>query len=381
MFSALAATFLLSVSAASAQDCDASALAKAINLESAHGVAASFIALTGCDSDAARAAAPRAFERMLYGEDAESAVMAAIELGSEEIARGWISNLFSDERSRLLKGMGRQCEGNPAIVRFLMESSEALGDRFWDDRWHRALIPCRDHAVTVLLTQALQDRTVQNDPTRFDSILEVFIEHAGAHAIPWLVALMPAVRESNQVSVVQGFGTALNVGGEVKPHLARAASAAIQELAPELSPPAIYRARKLLESLGDQRAADGLVCMRYWDRLHTPGYLMWGAVVLEVAECKNGKTRIEAHHVQVQDRCKRWPDQIHPAVQQTFGMDWTGQLAARCKGTSTLEHLVPEEPFVDQAAYEAWRDATLLQVQERPAQQIEVLARGSADLP
>ncbi len=372
---------LLQLAAARAQDCEAKALSAALETASPHSAAHHFAQLASCDEERARQAAPAAFERMLYGEEAEAAVVAAIDMGSGTDARSWIARLFPDERVRLLKGLGKRCTDQPAIARFLLDSPAALGEQFWDERWHRALIPCQDHGVTVLLTQALQDREVQNHATRFDSILETFIEHAGPAAIPWLSALMPAVREVNQESVVAAFATAAGAPGPVEPEVASEVAAALQALAPELSPAGVYRARKVLQAIGDQASADGLVCMRYWDRLHTPGFLMWGTVVIETAECKNGKLRIEAHHLLVRDRCKRWPDQIHPAVQEAFGADWGGQLAARCKGTSGFEHLVPPEPFVDEAAYQAWRDATLTEVQARPAQSVEVLDRGKADLP
>jgi hypothetical protein len=381
MLSALAVSTLLSLGAPRAQDCDAKALASRLDNASAHSTAASFVALAGCDPESARQTLPAAFERMLYGDQAQAAVTAAIQLDSADEARTWIAQLFPDERVRLLKGLGERCAQDPAIASFLLDSPAALGERFWDDRWHRALIPCQDNGVKVLLTTTLQDRETQNHTTRFDSVLDVFIDHAGPDAIPWLKALMPAVREANQESVVAAFAAAAGAPGPVEPKVAREVVASLQELAPELSPAGVYRARKVLEAIGDQASADGLVCMRYWDRLHTPGFLMWGAVVVETAECKNGKVRIEAHHVLVQDRCKRWPDQILPAVQDSFGQEWSGMLAQRCKGTSSFEHLVPAEPFEDEAGYQAWRDAILRELEARPALSIELLDRGSADLP
>ncbi len=381
MLSSPLAMLLMSASPALAGDCDADALVQTIQAGSAHAVAASFVELAACDPDTASEIIPTTFERVLYGEATKAAAFAAIELGGAEVVRPWISTLYPDERGRTLDAMGRQCQHSPPVADFLLDSPAALGDHFWDKRWHRALIPCEDPRVKVLLTQTLQDRAVQNHLTRFDSVLDVFIEHAGPDAVPWLAALVPSVRETHQPALVRGFATAVRSDGEPTPEVAADAAKALESLAPELGTAAVPTARGVLELLGAQAAADRLVCLRYPDRVQEPGQLLWGAVILEVAQCKNGKTRIEAHHVRFTEPCSRWPDQIPTAVLDSFDIAWTGKLAERCKGTSTLEYLVPEEPFVDQAAYEAWRDATLEQVRQRPAQQVEVLARGNAALP
>ncbi len=377
----LLTTLLLGAGASWAQACEADALARQIEQGSPHETAALFVTLAGCDQEAARTIMPQAFARMMMTDDASLAAEAAIELGGGEIVREWISARFADERVAVLRGLGCSCAHNPAVVAFLVESDEALGDRFWDDRWHRALAHCRDNAVKVFLTQQLQDPAVQTHPTHFDSALDLLTEYAGVDAVPWLKVLMLAVPEPNQVALVRAFLGAARSGGDAEPEAAARATAALVELAPDLSQAAVGQARMVIQSLGEQQAADSLVCAYYKDRVQPSGQLLWGAVVVETARCKNGQLRVEVHHAPVVDSCRRWPDQLPAAVLETLGPDWTGRLAERCKGTSTHEHLLPPQPFADQAAYETWRDETLQQVRARPAKRVDVVERGVTTLP
>ena len=140
---------------------------------------------------------------------------------------------------------------------------------------------------------------------------------------------------------------------------------AILQTAPSLPLNVVEQARITLQSLQAEDAADSLARVRYADRWMEDSYLLWGTVAVETATCKNGKTRLGVHFGQMHEAGHRWPDQIRQPLEQAVQASWKMNLGERCKGSSVYDFAIPDEPFADQAAWEAWYGAEVKDAQRR----------------
>lgn len=364
---------LLSAPFANAQECNAKALQKEIAEASPRAVAELYVQLAECDPAAANKAAADAFSKVLSGPAGVKAAAAAVRVGASPVVRDWVGNLISDERASTLAGLGESCADEPALPAFFVESEEALGERFWRDRWHRALSDCRSPAVQDLLRLSFQDDAVQHDSSRFGSILEVFCSNARRDAIPWLKALIFTTTEENQLHVMSAFANAAGVGTleGMDAEAAQEAVTAILEVAPKLPAKVVEQARITLQSLGAATEADNLVAVRYAAEQQPDGRFMWGAIAVETATCKKGDTRLGVLYAPVYEPGHRWPDQMQSAVDAAVAAGWEMDLAKKCKGSSRSEVIVSSAPFADETAYTTWRDETMREIRKRTYDKIE----------
>jgi hypothetical protein len=147
----------------------------------------------------------------------------------------------------------------------------------------------------------------------------------------------------------------------------KSAVAAIVEVAPTLPPKAVDQARITLLSLGAEADSDKMVVHRFRDVLQPSGGLLYGLVATEVATCKKGDTRVTIHTAQVNEGGKTWPDQLDARVKDGMNVSMKLDLADSCKGTGTVETATPVQPFKDAAAYQAWVDKTIEEIQKKNA--------------
>jgi len=364
---------LLSAQLTSAQECDAKALVAEIGEASPRAVAELYVQLADCDTAAANKTASDAFAKILSGDAGVKAAAAGVRVGASPVVREWVGDLISDERASTLAGMGDFCADEPALVGFFVESESELGERFWRDRWHRALSDCHATEIQELLRNAFQEESVQNDGSRFGSILEVFCSNARADAIPWLKALIFTTSEENQLHVMSTFANAAGVGTleGMDTEAASLAVAAILEVAPKLPAKVVEQARITLQSLDAMTEADNLSAVRYAAERQPDGRFMWGAIAVETATCKKGDVRLGVHHAPVYEPGHRWPDQMQAAVDTAVQVGWEMELAKKCKGTSRTEVIVSVAPFADEAAYATWRDEQLREIRKRPNAKLE----------
>jgi hypothetical protein len=342
--------------------CDAQI--KALTDAGPSAAAKAFSELAACDPAAANKAAPDAFKKVLAGEAGDAALVAAIGVGSGEVARGWITAMEPDDRSRTISQLGHACT-SPGVPQFFFDTQKSLGDKFWSERWYRGLTDCREPAVQDLLRARIAEPG--GDRTLFFGVMEVFSRNLGKDAIPTLKAAVLAEKDPEVATyIVNAFADAAGVGrpGGADPESVKLAVAALDEVAPSLPPRAVDQARTTLLTLGAEADSDKLAIVRYKDVMQASGGLLYGVAATEIATCKKGDVRMVFHHAQVNEGGHTWPDQvaerIAPAVTAGFKLD----LATSCKGTGTVENASPPAPFKDAAAYDEWVKGVLLDVQK-----------------
>lgn len=333
--------------------CDPKALTTALTEASPGPSAQAFVDLAACDAAAATAAAPAAVQRMLAGTTGNAAALVALSLGQGVAVRSWLSALEADERASTLNHLGESC-AKPGVTTFWTESASGMGEKFWTSRWYAALDACRVPEAQALLTTQLT--ASKSDRAMFSAVLGTYATNAGVGSIPVIEAL--AATETDPlvfIDLVRAMPAAGGVGSPSGPDQDRlkAAIAALDGMAPRLPERAFPEARKAYLSLGDELSADQLVAIRYKSLLQD-GKLLYGVIALETAVCKKGDTRLWFHAVPVWDNGHSWPDQLSERAQPNAVTIFEPTLAETCKGTGTVDWIVPEAPFESMTAYTGW---------------------------
>ena len=347
---------LLLTGFAAAQDCDVRALSKDVLAAGPHEAAPMFVQLAACDSSAAAKVAGRVIPTLIGESDGFAAANAAIEAGAGASVMTWIGALQQDERSRAIRSFGKSCQDSERVQGFLVDAHASLGDDFWTGRWYRALTECRSDAITGLLTEKV-DGGAGDDRGAFFGVVEAYATNVGPTAVPKLAELAGAEEDQEmQANLIGAFADAAQAGtlAGLNVETASLAAAAIRDLAPNLPAKSVEQARITLAVLQDEQGADAIVVHRYRDLLQEDGTLLYGAVVVENAVCKNGKAQQRYHVASASDPGQTWPDQLEDKVGSAIEVGWTLNLAERCKGTGETTVYTPDAPFADKAAMKLW---------------------------
>ncbi|HCH62914.1 MAG TPA: hypothetical protein DFR83_08925 [Deltaproteobacteria bacterium] len=356
-------------SLASAQDCDAAQLAKETAEATPVGSARAFVQLANCDANAAKAIAAETLPRLLGGDDANQAAVMAIRVGAAEPVAAWMDGLEADERARTVRALGEACSDSPEVQVFFVDRATTLGEKFWSDRWYRALTTCRVPAVQGILSAEL-DKGLGDDRLRFFAVLETYARSAGGGAVARLETLAQSTDDAEaQANIIAAFADAARVGTPegIDAAAAQVATETIRKVAPTLKVKAVEQARMTLMALGDEPGSDAMAAIRYKAFDRGGETFIWGAVANETATCKNGKVQQRIHVAQVKERGNTWPDQLEDKVSGSAEITWELTLAERCKGTGEVKWLLSSAPFSDDEAYKAWADKTVEEASDAAA--------------
>ncbi len=361
-------TGLFGSSNALAEDCSASDLRKEIAAASPARVALPYSELAQCSPADAKRQSKKVFGLMLPGPEANRALLAAIELGQDDLVMQWVGKLRSDERSSAVKAIGLACPGNDTAARFLTQAHTSLGDKFWDDRWYRSLATCRHPEIQELL------RTEINEPSsnrgRFFGVLEVYSRNLGPESIDKLLELAGEIQDPEELTyVVNAFADAAQVGAIEGQDISTTKTAvdALVSLVPTLDGMPLEQSRTTLESLGALDEAARVPALRYAELLWEDGRLHYGVVAVETARCKNGKVRMGIHTGSAVEKGVRFPNTIAGDAPEAISFAWVFKLAEKCKGRQTLEYFVSKMPSGTLEEIQAFHAQTLTELENRAA--------------
>lgn len=348
---------------ASAQDCDARALDKALADAAPARVAKAYTTLAACDPARAKKAAAKQLPRMVADGDQIPAAIAAIEVGAAASLSSWLDTQLPDDRSRTIAGIGAACPDHPeAVSAYFVDAKARLGATFWDERWYRGLAACRTEGIRSLLTEALDSPDVgrmSRDRSTFFGLLEVYARNLQGEAIPTLTSYLASAQDDEEATLLMNvFGDAAGLGRPSGPdaEVVQTATDAIVNAAPTLPQRALTRARDVLNAMGQEPASDGLAAHMWSDR-RIDGAYTYGASLVELATCKNGKTRAMLHLGSFTEMGLKWPDQLAEAADAKIASAWPERVAPTCKGTGEVTVTLTETPVAGEAGLAAWFDA------------------------
>ena len=337
-----------------AQDCGT--LSKDILSAGPHEAAPMYLQLSECDAGAAKRVAPTVIPTLIGESDGFAAAVAAIKVGAGATVMNWMDTIQRDEQARAVRVFGKNCQESEPVQTFLVSAATEMAEGFWTRRWYRALAECRTPATTQLLSARVEGGA-GDDRGLFFGVVEAYAVNVGAAAIPKLSSLVEAESDLEmQVNLIGAFADA-SQAGTVKgldAKIAEKAADAVRELAPKLPSKTMDKARVTLQTLMDEAGADQLVAHRFKDVLQSDGSLLYGAVVFETAACKNDKVAQRYHVAEAVDPGQTWPDQLEEKVRTSVELNWSLNLAERCKGTGEVVYNLPEEPFADKDAFRTW---------------------------
>ena len=374
-------SLLLLIAPAMAQDCNPKALEKALMAASPAAAAAAFSTLAACDGARAKKNAESAFQKVLSGDDANDAAIAAISIGAGDTVRTWIGNLQSDERSSTIAAMGQACGENEAVAGWLVETQQALGDQVWSERWYRSLATCRVAGIQSLLVAEIDNPS--DDRARFVGVLEVYARNLGIDAIPRLGALAQELQDPQEVGlVINAFGDAAGIGSieGASAEAVALATKTLVEIAPNLPPKILDQMRQTLIALGAQEASDNLAAVRHADALHADGQLHYGLVAVATHSCKKGPA-LEIHTAEVVNPGSLWPDQLEAPVRAAISTSWDMTPGKKCTVDGELELTLTKLPVPDAAAVETFHAEQQEALAERGIAKTETLPHEAVAIP
>ena len=147
----------------------------------------------------------------------------------------WLDGLEADERARAVRRWAK-CNESTEIQTFFVDRAASLGEKFWADRWYRALTECRVPAVQGILSTEL-DKGLGDDRLRFFAVLETYARSAGGDAVVRLEALAQSTDDAEaQANIIAAFADAARVGTPegIDAAAAGKATEAIKKVAPTL---------------------------------------------------------------------------------------------------------------------------------------------------
>jgi hypothetical protein len=338
---AVAALALASLAGRDAHACDAKVLAKKVADASPAYVADAFRELAACSPDEAKKAAAAAIPRFIDAAGTPDALLTAIDLGAYEPVRAWVKAQTGSARGGAVSKLGAACPAHPAVVGFLADTQKVEGDKFWQDRWFKALSECDAPEARATLEAGLDHPVFGRggrDRNVFQSLLEIYVKRSGAAALervkPWLAAPKD---EEEAVIIVNAIG-ALVQGAD------KAAAVAFLEAAATTLPArAVERIRGLMEAAGDEAAANRILPHRWRDRFD--GGYTFGAAITEEIVCKNEEHRAALYIGLVREGGATWPDAWQAELEPLLRGAWPPDVGAKCKGTSTFTFTATPEPL------------------------------------
>lgn len=347
---------LIFSNAAHAEDCNSKELTKALTEATPISSAKAFMDLHACDTDAAKKQSGAAFAKIISGSDANEAALIAIQLEEDATIRTWLTTLEPDEKSRAIASFGKACKEDAAVQRFFASTHAELGDKFWEDRWHRGLGDCRTESIQNILIDAVKNTDMKKDQSRFFTVLEIYSRNLGNKAVPTIAALADATDDQEHLTyLVNAMGDAANVGGKegINPAAAKSAVEALVALGEKLPPRAVEQARKTLNALGAEEEADVFAGHRWRDRKEN-GLYRYAVTVTESGTCKNGKTFSYLHHATFNESGLQWPEQIGESIGEKLVFEWELSAKDKCKGEGEISVNMPSEPFASEEDTAKW---------------------------
>lgn len=365
-----------------ADACDVPALATALKEATPVNTAGAWNDLASCDERKGKATAKAAFTKMIAGDDALLAAVTAVDLGLGDLVVDFTSRIEASDRSKTISALGEACSTVSSMSPWLITTPDALGERFWKERWYRAFTDCRTPEVQAWLANAIspEARQAGGSDTTYHDLLQAYARNAGAEAVPTLAQLARSLDDADELAVVNAFGDAANLGSTDGPDEAArdAAVAALVELAPDLSGRSIGRARGVLQALDASDEASSLAKYR-WPERYTGERYGYGVAVTQTLSCKKG-TEMVLHLAQMTEGGDAWPDQLPAQVEGKVPGLWElEKRAKKCKGTSSISVVVSPEPWGEPEAWEAFKklhttnfeanssEASKATVQEQPS--------------
>ncbi len=282
-----------------------------IKAEKAEGAAVvqAYANLMRCDADIAA----QSFEKVMQNAgDAESLVglsMIAIDADKWNPVWGMLGKISDyGAQADVAWLIGEKCVDNEKVGNFLQGAYFGLRDIDFA-RWDDALISCTSESFETWMVGKVEDPPDKLFDDKWNAVVTAFVEKKKADSLPHLAtsAIKAAQIGGPYEAILQHMDAAVQPGlGEEMPPAHKAALAdALSTVAKGVTPEQARSVADRLANSGSEEAAAALLPTIYPDRVQGGGGFHYGAVSVELADCKGTQSAF-LHVAIVQDPGTRY---------------------------------------------------------------------------
>jgi hypothetical protein len=204
--------------------------------------------------------------------------------------------------------VGEQCAENEKVAMFLQGAYFGLRDIDFA-RWDDALVSCETAAFDEWMIAKVEDPPDKLFDEKWNAVATALVRKMGASALPHLAtsAIKAAaiggpyesILEHMNNTVSADFGEALGVDDQ------KELGISLSKVARNVTPEQARSVADRLANSGSEAAAAALLQVIYPDRVQSGGGFEYGAIAVEIANCKGTQT-VTLHVAVIQDSGNRY---------------------------------------------------------------------------
>jgi hypothetical protein len=272
-------------------------------------VVPAYTALMKCDADIGS----QNFEKVMQNAgDAETLVgisMVAIEADQWNPVWGMIGKISDySAQDRVAWLIGEQCANNEKVASFLQGAYFGLRDIEFA-RWDDALVSCEADSFDAWMIGKIEDPPDKLFDEKWNAVATAYVEKKGAEALPHFAvgAVKAAEIGGPYETILQHMEATVQpaLGDEMPEADMSALADALSTVANGVTPEQARSVADRLANSGSEAAAAALLPTIYPDRVQSGGGFHYGAVAVELADCK-GTQSATLHVATVQDTGGRY---------------------------------------------------------------------------
>ncbi|HJN76882.1 MAG TPA: hypothetical protein QGF58_23340 [Myxococcota bacterium] len=213
-----------------------------------------------------------------------------------------------DARDVVAEGIGQHCADNEQVVKFLQGAYFGLRDidfQQWDD----ALVTCQAESFDAWLVQTVENPPAKQYDEKWAKVAEIYVARLGADALPSLAVGAQNAAENDgpfeAVLALMDSAVAPSLGEEMAPEHQQALEDALVTMAKGLPANQARSIADRLANAGSEGAAASLLPAIYPDRVGSDGSFTYGAVSIELADCK-GVQSASLHATEISEPGNRY---------------------------------------------------------------------------
>lgn len=342
----IAPALLLCATAAWSTNADAKCESQVSRAKKAKGAAtaAAFQKLAECDETEAK----RNFNAVMQNAGDSDALIALSMVAIDAQIWNPVWEMMGkipdyDARDVVASGIGQHCADDETVVSFLQGAYFGLRDidfQQWDD----ALVACEAESFDAWLVQTVENPPAKQYDEKWAKVAEIYVARNGAAALPSLAAGAQKAAEIGgpfeAVLAMMDSAVAPELGEDMAKEDQAALEDALVTMAKGLPPEQARSIADRLANAGSEGAAASLLPAIYPDRVGSGGSFTYGAVAIELADCK-GVLSATLHSAEVVEPGNRYiiQDDIQD-VMKTFKPK-----LAKCTSEGEWTVLATSEPI------------------------------------